>query len=369
MRGRADADGGVAKSNAKKRDLDDALQVGLGAANPDAKRRHTAGGQGARDDDGAPNSSSFDSSRQDVKRHGTSQFYNPFQIDTLLVSSRPSSSLPALQRQHSLRPPNSTGSAVWASGAAGASFGAKPGPPGGVFSGLGRPTRNQNPLLNGQPTSSSTSSDASSIPNASGGNLATIASKKVPKTSFHSLRYGHKQVDRAAAGKGSPQNQDRTDQGAGFVATSPQRRPSDAREAILPASRIKEKECVFISSSSEDGSHVSEDGGHTDKDDDKRADSLANARQGRARARGRSSGDSLLKADPDGVLNGERKAKQPSYDKTPSGKGYRVLSSESLYWAAFALYPANVFQAKTGQCGMRSLQYFLTDTGRSECLA
>lgn len=349
MRGRADADAVVAKGNAKKRDLDDAPQVGLGAGNPDAKRRHTASGQGARDGDGAGvlNSSSSHSSRQDVKSYGSSKPTNNSRLDTLLFSSRPSSSQPALQWQHSLRPPNSTASAARAPGASGPSaalgapralLGAKPGLAGGAFSGVGRPTRNQNPGPDGPPTSSSTSSDASSIPAGLGENLAATASKHLPKTSFQSLRYGHKPADHATAAKGSPQNQDRTDLGAKSdntrgVAAGPQRRASRTRGT---------RRHPYASSSRDDGSYIEEDDGVTGEDGDETAIPFPNTRQGSARPRGRSSGDSLSKDDPDGDLHGERQAKLFSYGMTPSGKGYHVFSSKSPSLATFALCLANV---------------------------
>lgn len=335
----------MAKSNAKKRELDDALQVGLDAANPDAKRRHAATGQGARDGDGALNSSSSLSSRQDVKkRHAASKPLKNPRLDTLLFPSRPSSSQPALQWQHSLRPPNSTASAARAPGASGAPGaprgfpGAKPGLAGGSFSGIGRPTRNQNPLPNGPPTSSSTSSDASSIPAGLDATLATTASKHLSKTSVHSLRYGHKPADHAIAGKVSPQNQDGTDLGAKSdhtrgVAAGPQRRVSRVRGT---------RRHPYASSSTDDGSYVEEDDPDTGEDGDETPISFPKTRQGSARLRGRSSGDSLFKGDPDGDLHGERQAKLFSYDKTPSGKGYHALSSESPSLATFASCLANV---------------------------
>lgn len=305
MPGQGDGDWGVAKGHSKKRDLDDELRVGLGAANPDAKRRHTAGGHGQRDDDGASNSSSFQSSAKDAKRHSKSSKY---QLNTPQNSSRPSSSLPALQRQHSSRPPNSTGSAAKATGASaasaasGSSWGAKPGGP-GVFTRQDRPRRTQNPLPNGPPTLPSTSSDASSIPAGSTEDFPAITSKHTPNRSSRSLRYGHQPADGAATGKGSPQNQDAAEYG----------------DNVLPASRVKEtKKYVFISVSSDDGSHVDDedDEDTDDEDDDENAISLPTTRQGSAR----------LRADD---LGGNHSTKVFCYDKTPSGKDYHEISSKS----------------------------------------
>lgn len=303
MPGRGDGDGGMAKGHAKKRDLDDELRVGLGAGNPDAKRRHTAGGHGQRDDDGTSNSSSFQVSRRDAKRYGTSKFPES-QLNTLQASSRPSSSLPALQRQHSSRSPNSTGSAAKAPGALGASaasgssWGAKSGGPEGVFTRQDRPTWKQKPLPNGPPTLPSTSSDASSIPAGS------------------------------------------------------------TKDDVLPASR------AYVSISSDDGSYVDdeeeEDSG--DEDDDENAISLPTTRQGSTRLRARSGGEGPLKGHPDDDLGGKHSTKLFSYDKTPSGKDYHEFSSESPTTVCLVL-PANVFQTRTRRCAMQSGHYFLTGTG------
>lgn len=307
MPGRGDGDRGVAKGHVKKRDLDDELRVGLGAANPDAKRRHTADGHGQRDDDDSTsNNSSFQSSAKDAKRYSKSSKY---QLSSLQNSSRPSSSLPALQRQHSSKPPNSTGSAAKAPGALGAStasgssWGTKPGGPGGVFTRQDRPTRKQNPLLNGPPTLPSTSSDASSIPAGSTEDSPATTSKHAPNRSSRSLRYGHQPADGAATGKGSLQNRDGAEHG----------------DNVPPASRVKEtKKHVYVNISSDDGSYVDDedDEDTDDDDDDENAISLPTTRQGSAR----------LRADD---MGGNHSTKWFSYDKTPSGKDYHVFSSES----------------------------------------
>lgn len=328
MPGRGDGDGVVAKGHGKKRDLDDKLLVGLGAVNPDAKRRHTAGGHGQRDD-GTSSSSSFQSTAKDAQRYGTSKSPKS-QLDTLQISSRPSSSLPALQRQHYSTPPNSTGSTAKASGALGApgasgsSRGAKPGGP-GVFSRRDRPTWKQKPLPSGPPTLSSTSSDASSI--SAGSTEATLTSKHALNRSSRSLRHGRQPTDRAASGKGGSQNQD-------VATTGPQRRPSDTSDKVLPASQIREtKRHPYVEISSDDGSYVDEeddeDTDDDDDDDDENATSFPTTRQGSARLRARSNGDSLLKGNHNDNLDGQRKTKVFSYDKTPSGKDYHEFSSES----------------------------------------
>lgn len=312
MRDRGDGDGAVAKGHAKKRDLDDKLQAGLGAVNPDAKRRHIAGGHGQRDDDGTSNNPSFRSSGKDAKRYGATKSFKG-QLNSL----RPSSSLPALQRQHSSKPPNSTGSAAKAPAAPaapaalGSSWGAKPGRPEGIFTRQDRPTRKQNPLPNGPPTLPSTSSDASSIPAGSTEDFPAITSKHAPNRSSRSLRYGHQPADGAAAGKGSPQNQDGAEHG----------------DNVLPASRVKEtKKHVYVSISSDDGSYVDdEDDEETDdEDDDENAISLPTTRQGSAR----------LRADD---LGGNHHTKLFSYDKTPSGKDYHEFSSKSASWPPYIL--------------------------------
>lgn len=304
MPGRGEGDRVVAMGHSKKHDLDDKLQVGLGAGNPNAKRRHVAGGHDQRDDDGTSDNSSFQSSAKDAKRYSKSSKY---QLNSLQNSSRPSSSLPALQRQHSSRPPNSTGSAAKASGAlaasaaSGSSWGAKPGGP-GVFTRQDRPTRKQNPLPNGPPTLPSTSSDASSIPAGSTEDFPAITSKHATNRSSRSLRYGQQPADGAATGKGSPQNQDGAEHG----------------DNVLPASRVKEtKKHVYVSISSDDGSHVDdEEDEDSDDEDDENVISLPTSRQGSAR----------LRADD---LGGNHSTKLFSYDKTPSGKDYHVFSSES----------------------------------------
>lgn len=328
MPGRGDGDGGVAKGHAKKRDLDDKLRVGLGAVNPDAKRRHTVGGHRQRDD-GTSSSSSFQSSAKDAQGYGTSE--SPKSQLNTQISSRPSSSLPALQRQHYSTLPNSTGSTAKASGALGApgasgsSRGAKPGGP-GVFSRRDRPTWKQKPLPNGPPTLSSTSSDASSIP--AGSTEATITSKHALNRSSPSLRHGRQGADRAASGKDGPQNQD-------VATTGPQRRPSDTSDKVLPASQIREtkRHHPYVEISSDDGSYVDEeddeDTDDEDDDDEENATSFPTTRQGSARLRARSNGDSLLKGDHNDNLDGQRKTTVFSYDKTPSGKDYHEFSSES----------------------------------------
>lgn len=336
MQGRADGDGGRAKGNAKKRNLDDALKVGLGAGDPNAKRRHTAAGPGHQHDGSTSNGSSFHSGGQDVKKHGTSKSLK-FQYDTLPFSSRPSGS-PAPQAHRSLRPPNSGDSAPKASGASGASRGirgAKPGLSGGLFSGVGRHKSKQNSVPNGPPTSSSTSSDASSIPAHSTEALATGISQEIPRTSSHSLRHGYKLANRSAGGEGIPQSNDRPAQearsrNADHVVPGSQRRHPHTRDNTLPASQLKGKRRLpYDDSLSDDGSYLEDDDGGSHDNDDGRATAFRKDRQDGARLRARGSRGSLLNGQPDGGLNGERTTPQPSYDKTPSGSGLRLDSSSS----------------------------------------
>ncbi|KAK7697431.1 hypothetical protein SLS64_013512 [Diaporthe eres] len=339
MRGRADGDGGKAKGNAKKRDLDDALKVGLGAGDPNGKRRHTAAGPGHQHDGSTSNGSSFHSGGQDVKKHGTSKSFK-FQHDTLPFLSRPSSS-PAPQAHRSLRPPNSGDSAPEAPGAPGApgasrgTRGAKPGLPGGLFSGASHHKSKQNPVPNGPPTSSSTSSDASSIPAGSTEALATGSSQEIPRISSHSLRYGYKLANRAASGEGNPQSNDRRVQearsrNADHVAPGSQRRQPHTRDNTLLVSQIKGKrKPPYDDSLSDDGSYLDDDEEGSHDNDDGRATAFPKDRQDSTRLRARGSRGSLLNGRPDGGLNGERTTRRLSYDKTPSGSGLRLDSSSS----------------------------------------
>ncbi|KAG6356065.1 hypothetical protein INS49_015450 [Diaporthe citri] len=336
MQGRADGDGGRAKGNAKKRDLDDALKVGLGTRDSDAKRRHTAGGPGHQHDESTPNSSSFHSDGRDVKRNGTSNSFKS-QRDTLPFSSRPFG-LPAQQAHRSLRPPNSGDSAPKASRASGASQGtrgAKPGLLGGLFSGFGHYKSKQNPVPNGPPTSSSTWSDASSVPAGSTEALNAEIWNEIPRTPWHSLRYGHKPADRAAGGEGKPQSYDRPAQGArsrnaDHAVTGSQRRQSDTQDNTLPASRLKGKRrAQYDDNLSYDVLYLEDDDEDSDEKDDEHATAFPKTRQGSARLGARGSSGSLLKGNPDAGSNGERKPRQLSYDKTPSGSGLRLHSSSS----------------------------------------
>lgn len=334
MQGRADGDGGRAKGNTKKRDLDDALKVGLGAGNPDAKRRHTAAGPSYHYDGSTPNSSSFHSGRRDVKRH---DIWNSIksQLDTFPFSSRPSGS-PAPQAYQSLRPPDSGDSAAKAPGASGASQstrGGKPGLPGGLFSGVGHHKSKQNSVPNGPPTSSSTSSDASPIPAGSTEALSTEIYKQILRKSSQPLRYGYKLATQTAAGKGNPQSKDRSAQearshNAGHTIPGSQRRLSNTQDKILRPSRLKSKRRpVYDDSLSDDGSYLEDDDDASDDNEDKHATSFPKKRQSSNHFGSRGSSGSLLGDNSDGGLNGERKSRQLSYDKTPSGLRLDSLSS------------------------------------------
>lgn len=336
MRGRADGDGGKAKGNAKKRDLDDALKVGLGAGGPDAKRRHTAAGPGHHYAGSTSNGSSFHSGGQDVKSYGTSKS-SKSQLDTLPFSEPPSGS-PAPQALRSLGPPNSGDTAPKASGAPGASWGsrgAKSGLLGGLFSGDGHYKSKQNSVPNGPPTSSSTSSDASSIPAASTVDFSDDIYKEIPKTSWSSLRYGYKPADRATGREGKPQSNDgparaARSRNADHAVPGSQRRQSDTRDNTLPASRLKGRiRPPYDDSLSDDDLYLEDDNEASDENDDEYATAFPKTRQGSARLGARGSSGSLLKGIPDGGLSDERKIRQPSHDKTPSGSGQRLDSSSS----------------------------------------
>lgn len=336
MQGRADGDGGRAKGNAKKRDLDDAIKVGLGAGDPHAKRRNTAAGPGHHRDGSKPNSSSFHSDGQDIKKHGTSKSFK-FQHDILPFSSRPSGS-PAPQAYRSFRPPNSGDSAPKAPGAPGAlrgTRGAKPGLSGGLFSGVSHHRSKPNSVPHGPPTSSSTSSDASSIPAGSTKALATGLSKEIPWTSSNSFRYGNKLANRAAAGQGNSQSNDRPAQevrsrNADHVVPGSQRRQSDTRGNALPTSQLKGKRRPPCDDSlSDDGSYLEADEEDSGDNDEEHATAFPKFRQDSARLGARGSSGSLFKGNPDGGLDGERKSRQLSYDKTPSGSGLLLNGSSS----------------------------------------
>lgn len=346
MPGRAGGDRGRAKSNAKKRNLDDALEVGLGAGKPDPKRQHAAAVPGHRHDQSTSNSSSFRSSGRDVKKNGPSTSFQSA-IDALPFSSRPSGS-PAPQANQFLEQPNTSVSAakasgvLGASGASGATWGVKPHLLGGLFSGPGHQRSKQHRLSNGPPTSSSTSSDASSIPAGSTATLPTAPSKDITQSSVHSLRYGYKPATRATAGESNPQtidkrNQEAHPQNTKPVATGPKGRQSDAKENVRPGSRLRGKRNPpSNNNSSDDGLYVEIDDEDSDIHDEENSASFYKIRRGSARLRARGSSGGLLKGRPDGGLDDEHETRHLSYNKTHSGKDYHKFPGESLGWAPYA---------------------------------
>ena len=332
MPGRADGDGVTAKGNAMKRDLDDALRVGLGAGNPDAKRRHTAAVPGRRHDESTFNLSSFHSSGHDVKRNGPSKSSQAGLDDS-----------PTPQAHRSLKQPNSSVPTAKASGAPGltgalgGTWGAKPNLLGGLLSGPGHHRSKQHRLSDGPPTSSSTSSDASSIPPGYTATLPTAPSKDIPQTSFHSLRYGYKPATPANAVESNPRTNDRPGQEAQsqdneYVATGPKGRQYDAQDNIRPASRLKGKRKTpyYDKEPSDDGPYVVLDDEDSNINDDENAAAFSKTRQGSARPIARGSSGSLLKVSPDVGLDGEHNIRHLSYDKTPSGKDYHNFSESPI---------------------------------------
>lgn len=342
MPGRGDGDGGREKGNTKKRALDDALQaLGLGAVNPDAKRRHTAGGPGHHDSS-ASTSSSFNSSGQAGKSNSPSK-PSKFQLDTPLFPSRPSGSS-ASSAHHSWRPPKSTGSPPRASGASGGPRGATSGHAGLPLSTFGRlnPRALKQPSVpNGPPTSSNTSLDALLIPARSTKTSATIPFKQVPEASSRSLRYGQKLVDRAAAGESSPQTQDKAGQGARpfstehFAAKQQNRQFGAQDRPSNPSSHTKGKSTdpYELSSSDDDGDLYVDDGvDDADQDDDNNAASFPSTRHRSARLK--SHGDwEAVEYSAFGNFDDEHTSKHIFY-KTPSGKDYQDFKGARYSWGA-----------------------------------
>lgn len=342
MPDRGDGDGGRERGNTKKRALDDALQaLGLGAVNPDAKRRHTAGGPGHHDSS-ASTSSSFKSSGQAGKSNSPSK-PSKIQLDTPLFPSRPSGSS-ASSAHHSWRPPKSTGSPPRASGALGGPRGANSGHAGLSLSTFGRlnPRALKQPSVpNGLPTSPSTSSDAFSIPAGSTKTSATIPFKQVPEASSRSLRYGQKLVDRAAAGENSPQTQNKAGQGARplgiehFAAKQQNRQSSAQDRPSHPSWHTKGNSTEpYEISSSDDGVYVDSVDDDTDQDDDDNAASFPSTRQRSAQLKSRGSNESAFQNPSKGRLVDEHTSKHIFYDETPSGKDYHVFKGTRHSWAA-----------------------------------
>lgn len=346
MQGRADGDKDVVKGDAKKRGLDDALGIHFGVASSDPKRRHTTARPGHDDDENTSNTSSFRSAMQDIRSNGASKSSRS-QLERLLFASSPASStLP--QTHQSWKPPNSTGSAAQASGAPGASGssrGANAGSLGGVFSGLNRYAFRQIPQANEPSTSSSTSSDASSIPAGSTENLPIIALRPpahVPETSFQSLRYGHNPADRAAAGEGGPQNQERAGQGARShnteqFAVGRQTRQSVAQGRPPRSYSHVEGQSVtpYKLDSSEDDLYVDEDDQDTDEDDDEDPVFFPNNRQGIGRLEARGSNGHVFENHSNGRLDDKHKSGPFVYDETPSGKNYHIFEGAAHSWVAY----------------------------------
>lgn len=334
MQGEAGGDGGRVRRNTRKRDLDGATQDGLGVDYPSSKRRHTTGSPGPHDDKSTSNSRSFNSVRQKVKGESTLRSLNKSRPDTLRFSLRSSGS-PAPQKHRFSKPPTSSDSAASPSAALGVSggpWGAKPSLPGGFFNGQGHHKFKQTPVPIGPPTSSSTSSDASSIPATSISTLPSVTSKDTPRASYQSLRYGYKQANRAAAEEGSHDDkpgQEAKDQSHNtrHGATGSPRWQSEAQDNVPPSSRINgTRETPHAITSSEDGSYAEED------DEDSDDDAFPTTRQRSARLIALGSTGNFLKGSPDDGLNDVHEAKKGPYKTTPSGKDYHEVLGEALRW-------------------------------------
>ena len=315
------------RRNTRKRDLDGATQDGLGVDYPSSKRRHTTGPPGPHDD-----------VRQKVERESTSRSPNKSRPDTLRFSLCSSGS-PVPQKHRFFKPPISSDSAASPSAALGVSggpWGAKPSLPGGFFNGQGHHKLKQTPVPGGPPTSSSTSSDASSIPATSISTLTSVTSKDTPRASYQSLRYGYKQANRAPAeedGDNDKPGQEAKDQSHNTPhdTTGTRHRQSEGQDNVLPSSRINgTRETPHAITSSEDGSYAGED------DEDSDDDAFPTTRQRSARLIALGSTENILNGSPEDVLNDEHGAKQGPYEKTPSGKDYHEFLGEALRWETHA---------------------------------
>lgn len=328
MQGEAGGDGERLRHSTRKRDLYDAPELSLGGANRSAKRRQTTGSP-AHDDESTSNSSSSYSRGQRVKTNSESRSPKST-LDTLRFSLR-SSGAPGQQKHDALKPPTSRDSAAKPLGALGGPPGARLSLPGGLSSGHVHHKAKQNLLPNGTPTSSSISSDASSIPAGSTGTLPFVASKEIPQKSFHSLRYGFKLANRAAAGEGSEQSNDKPGQetkGRKHTTTSVQRQRSDGPGNALPTPRLDgTRKTPHTISSSDDESYVDEDE-NTDKDNDADVSAFPTTRQRSARLRAQRSAENLSKGKGDDGKNGEHEAEQDGFRNTPSGKDYHHFLGE-----------------------------------------
>lgn len=355
MQGEAGGDGDRLRHNTRKHDLYDAPELSLGAANRSAKRRHTTGSPGHHDDESTSNSSSSYSRGQQVKDNSASRSPKST-LDTLRFSLRSSGST-ARQKHDALKPPTSSDSeakALVASGVTWAPSGARLSFPGGLSSGYIHHSAKQNPLPNGPPTSSSTSSDASSIPAGSSGTLPFVASKKsLPHKSSLSLRYGNKSANGAAAGEGNPQSNDKPGletKGRKHTTTSTQRQQSGGRGHTHPNPRRDGTgKTADDITSSEDDSYVDEDENNDDDSDEDDA-AFPTTRQRSARLRARSTAETPSMGSGDDGKSGDHEADQGSYRKTPSGKDYHEFLGEGLNWPSSASYETNLPKTRTPTC-------------------
>lgn len=339
MQGEADGDGGRAKRRAKKRGLHDALQDGRLLENPNSKRRlTTTGAQAHNDDESTSNGSSFKSRVQKVERNGTSKSPKP-QLDNLQFSLRSAGppAPPAPQKYGPFDSPFSNDSAAGLSGPLGATggrWGATPSLPGGFFSGHGHHKSHQNPLKTEPTTSSTTSSDASSIPARSAGILPLPPFKHKTRASLGSLRYGFDPANGVATEEDGHNNKPHQEVGGRSFntrrgATGMQTWPHKRQDAVQPSSRLNgTREAPQAITSSDDDSYVEEREEEQDSDDDD--DAFPTTRQRSAHLKARCSAVDFL-GPQDGGLNDEHDVEQGPYKKTPSGKDYHELPGESKH--------------------------------------
>lgn len=336
MQGEAGGDGGRVMRNTRKRDLHDASPDGSVKDNPSSKRRLTTGAQGHDDDDeSTSNSSRFKPHRPKAEKNSTSKSPK-HQLDDLRFSLRSSGPPAPPAPQKFSGSPFSNDSVARPSGPSGATgglWGAPPSLPGGVFSGYGQHKSSRNPLTTEPPTSSTTPLDAHSIPALSNRILPFPTSKHKTRASLESSSYGFEPA-RGAPAEEDGHNDKHLKEARGRShnarrgATGTQSWPPKRQGAVLPSSRLNgTRETPQAISSSDDDSYVEEREEEEGSSDD---DAFPTTRQRSARlmARGRTVDFSETRDDG---LNDEQGIEQGPYRKTPSGKDYHKLPSESKH--------------------------------------
>ncbi|KAL1847230.1 hypothetical protein Daus18300_014024 [Diaporthe australafricana] len=316
MPGQADGQRARGVGIAKKRDLDDALFAGA----RDAKRRHTTA-QGHNDDESPLNKSKVDYGKQDITRNSAPTSSKTPSERLWFPSSF--SSTPPPQGLLSPRLPNATGLAARTLGRLGGPAGPPTGRPGatGVFSGSVQRTTKRNPIPSGPPTSSSTSSDASSIPARSNETLP-VALPQTHTSAFHS-RYGLTPANRAAAADAGNQPQDI----ANVISGPKSRQPSAQKKNTVYPSLVKGEKTT---DSSEDGLYT---GDGDEETDDENASTITTTRRGSARLK--------EKARQDSPASRNETFGYVFYRKTPSGKDYSNCTDEhgNVFFSEFVLFP------------------------------